>query len=461
MPAPIPAPDANLLAGLRAPWSALLAHVARVAHAQGVALWLVGGVVRDLLLGLPIARDLDLAVEGDTVALAQTLATELGGRVIAAHAAFGTATVVLNTALTSAATETLYLDLAQTRVETYPHPAALPVVQPADIMQDLFRRDFSINAMALALHPADAGLKPAELLDPCGGWHDLAAGIVRVLYDRSFDEDPTRILRGVRLASRLGLQLDPQTHNLLAAALAQGRLEATTPDRIRTELCLALAEPFPADVLRLADAWHITPHIFAPLRWSAALAARCARARACLQTGGDNGDTYQTQRETENVERNPQLLYAGLLTYDLTATECADLAARYRLPGAAARVLREVQELKLFLNRLSAPGLRNSELDRLLRAYGAIALHVVRCAETSPASDTIAHYLTNLRGVTPLLNGHALQQLGATPGPQLGQLLSELRAARLDGVLVTRDDEENWVVHRLRAIAEQRTTNDE
>ncbi len=259
----------------------LLAQAAATAQAQSAAVWLVGGVVRDLLLGVPATHDLDLAIEGDAVALAHTLAAHLGGRVAAQHEAFGTATVVVERE-----SAVLSLDLARTRTEYYPAPAALPVVHPASIRQDLFRRDFSINAMALELRSVQGRLAEGPLLDPAGGAADLRAGILRVLHERSFVDDPTRILRGLRLLVRLGMSFDQHSQALLDTALEGGSLEATSPDRVRSELCLALEEPHPAAVLQQANALHITPHIFAPLAMAdTPPPLRTQRTRRCSMPG--------------------------------------------------------------------------------------------------------------------------------------------------------------------------------
>lgn len=398
---------------------------------------LVGGVVRDLLLGRTIERDLDLVVEGNAPALAHILAAELGGQVNVAHAAFGTATVALPNPADMYTADPLLVDLATARVESYPYPAALPVVQPATILQDLGRRDFSINALAVAVRGIGMELAPAPLFDPFHGQHDLALRQLRVLHDQSFDDDPTRMLRGVRLAARLNLRLESHTQTLLQAALTRNRLEATTPDRIRTELCLALSEPQPATVLQLADAWGITPHIFASLRWSAALAQRCDRVLLTIS------------RQPSAMVTTEQV-YAGVLTYDLTASERVELAERYRLPKETARLLHEIGVVRTLRDTLLAPGLRPSEIDRQLQRFSAAALLVAACAEPPPLPDVLHHYLAELRPVTPLLDGHALQQHGVTPGPHLGQLLRDLRAARLDGLVVTRADEEAWVEASLR-----------
>lgn len=427
----------DLAVGLDPPLHRLLVRIASIAHSHGMALWLVGGVVRDLLLGRTVDRDLDLVIEGNAPALAYILAAELGGQVKVAHTAFGTATVALPNPADMHKAEPLLVDLATARVESYPHPAALPVVQPATIWQDLGRRDFSINALAVAVQAVGLELVPAPLLDPFQGHHDLAIRQLRVLHDQSFDDDPTRMLRGVRLAARLNLRLESYTQTLLQAALARNRLEATTPDRIRTELCLALSEPQPATVLQLADTWGITPHIFAPLRWSAALAQRCHRVLPTIN------------RQPSAMVAAEQV-YAGVLTYDLTASERGELVERYRLPKETARLLHEIGVVRELYDMLLAPGLRPSEIDRHLQRFSAATLLVAACAESPPIPDILHHYLAELRPVTPLLDGHALQQHGIAPGPRLGQLLRDLRAARLDGLVVTRADEQAWVDASLR-----------
>lgn len=401
---------------------ALVRQAAHVALASGASLWLVGGVVRDLLLGLPIERDLDLAVEGDAIALAHALAQEMDGTVTATHQAFGTATIAYTR---PGSLLPFFLDLATTRVESYAHPADLPTVQPAPITHDLARRDFSINAMAIEIRAISAGVELGIFLDPYGGMHDLRSGLLRVLHNQSFDDDPTRILRGVRLASRLSMHMEPHTRQLLANALQQGRMEATSPDRLRTELCLALAEPEPDDVLRRSDDLGITPHLIAPLRWSKHLAARFKQARK-----------HPIPAPIRSLRS------AGLLTYDLLAEEREHVIAHYRLPGEFARLLRDVAVAQSVAHQPPHP---NSELDTTLRRLHRVALDVVCCAEPPAVAQMIQRYIAAQDTATPLLDGHALQRMGIDPGPQVGRILRGLRAARLDGHITTRIEEEAWV----------------
>jgi len=214
---------------------AALAEVRSAAAARGENVWLVGGAVRDLLLGRA-TRDADLLVDvsGDAAALARELGKRLGAKP-RRHARFGTATLELP--------DGVRLDLARPRREAYAHPGALPEVAfPATLAEDLARRDFAIHAMALPLSSR------RRLVDPFGGRKDLAAGRIRVLHDRSFLDDPTRAYRAVRYAARLGFRLERPTARLLREAVASGAVDAVSGDRLRRECMLILSEPVTIDI---------------------------------------------------------------------------------------------------------------------------------------------------------------------------------------------------------------------
>jgi tRNA nucleotidyltransferase (CCA-adding enzyme) len=221
--------------------------------AERIPTYLVGGVVRDLLLGAAGA-DLDVAIEGDAEALADVPGYEperdelfLTGRLeVDGHK----------------------IDIAQTRAETYPSPGALPEVRSASIEEDLARRDFTVNAMA---YPLKDG---AELLDPRGGLDDLRAGRLRVLHDRSFIDDPTRALRAARYAARFGFDLDPDTAGLLAEA----DLSTVSADRVQNELQKIAAEEDPARALQLIVDWGVMPTL------DAAAPARVAEVTQLVST---------------------------------------------------------------------------------------------------------------------------------------------------------------------------------
>ncbi|MFV9505522.1 MAG: CCA tRNA nucleotidyltransferase [Oscillochloridaceae bacterium umkhey_bin13] len=410
-----PQQPTQLLARLPQAHYAVLERTVQRATPLGLRLWLVGGVVRDLLLDQPLSRDLDLAVEGDALALATTLAEAGDGRMVAAHAPFGTASIVIGAA-------GLQLDLAQTRSEHYAHPAALPQVTPAPILADLARRDFSLNAMALELRPTATGLSAGQFLDPFDGQADLARRQLRLLHANSLRDDPTRILRGLRLASRLGLEPEPDSVAQITNAATAGYLGLLSAERILAELCLALNEPRPDHVLRQADHWAITPQLVPGLSWQATLTERAER----LVLAG----------------LHEPMLWAGVLLYDQSAAALAALTARYPLPGPWATLLRTLPAL-----RDLAPSLADrppSARDRALHGYRIEAIQVLQYTEPQLAS-LLAHYLHTIRPARPLLNGDDLRRLGVKPGPAMGQLLAALRAATLDGVITTRAEAESWV----------------
>ncbi|MGH2544182.1 MAG: CBS domain-containing protein, partial [Ardenticatenaceae bacterium] len=210
----------KLAVALPPPTLALVRRVAREAHTQGHHPYLVGGIVRDLLLGVPI-RDLDIVIEGNAIAVGRWLARQLGGRVVT-HDRFGTAKWILREPgfppkepLLEAPELPEQIDLITARTEFYERPTALPQVEHASIKQDLHRRDFTINTLALSLDPAREG----QLLDFYGGMEDLQRGLIRVLHNLSFVEDPTRILRAIRFEQRFGFRLEARTEELLLASL--------------------------------------------------------------------------------------------------------------------------------------------------------------------------------------------------------------------------------------------------
>ncbi|MFC1904128.1 CCA tRNA nucleotidyltransferase, partial [Chloroflexota bacterium] len=205
-------------------------------QSQEKKLYLVGGVVRDLLLGRA-NFDLDLVVAGDAISLAQQLADIKKGKIIT-HSRFGTAKLQW---------DSWNVDFTTARSETYPRPCVLPTVKPASIREDLFRRDFTINAMAVELNAGSYG----KLLDLYGGREDLEGKLIRVLHEKSFIDDATRIWRGLRYEQRLNFKLEPFTLQLLRRDT--GYLEALSGDRVRYELEMVLKEECPEKVLCRAD----------------------------------------------------------------------------------------------------------------------------------------------------------------------------------------------------------------
>lgn len=220
----------------------LLQQIGQIAEAQGLSAYAVGGCVRDWRLGITTVKDLDVTVEGNGIATARAMAHALKGTVTT-HEAFGTATLRLPGGKGR-------VDLASCRKEIYKRPGAYPTVSPGTLEEDLFRRDFTVNAMAIALHPGRFG----ALIDPFHGARDLRQKWLRILHERSFLDDPSRILRGVRFAQRFGLRWEPGTARAARETLAAGALQWLNAGRLRREMERMLEEPDPRACLQQLEA---------------------------------------------------------------------------------------------------------------------------------------------------------------------------------------------------------------
>ncbi|MFN3929097.1 MAG: CCA tRNA nucleotidyltransferase, partial [Thermoflexus sp.] len=421
------------------PWLALVREIGATAQSMGFTAYFVGGLVRDLILNHPIV-DVDIVVEGDAIALADAMRARHGGRVVA-HRRFGTAKWLLEgvTIATPAGTvEGLKaIDFVTARREFYAHPTALPQVEPSSIKQDLHRRDFTINTLAVCLSPDRFG----ELLDFYGGLQDLQRGLIRVLHSLSFVEDPTRILRAARLEARLGFRVEPRTEELIHHAV--DLLARVSGERIRHEMDLILAEMAPERILARLEEWGALSFVMPGLQVDEWLRERFEIMRTVLDQG-----------EWQVIEGIPPerwriLAGWGLMIYRLTPTQREQAIRRLRFPAREADVLRGVHEIKGKLDQLSEP-LKPSTVAEHLDFYPVIALFVVWvAAPPGRARENLHAYAHQWRGVRPILRGDDLRRLGVPPGPMLGKLLHALRAARLDGEVRTMEDEVAFVKERL------------
>lgn len=396
---------------------AFLRLAGEVAQAQGQELYLVGGTVRDLLLGRP-NLDFDLVVEGDALRLVRQLGKASAEKVVT-HPRFGTAKFRRGD---------LSIDLVTARSETYPRPGALPEVKPGTIRDDLSRRDFSINAMAIHLSPDSFG----QLFDPHGGRIDLEQRSIRVLHDKSFIDDATRMLRALRYEHRLGFQLEQDTETLMRRD--KSMLDAISGDRIRHELELILKEELPERILHRAEVLSVLREIHPSLSGDEWLAEKLAQAR--------------------QLATPPSLLlYLSLIIYRLSGEESESLIARLSIVGAAARNLRQVLRLKAALATLASPGLPPSGIYRVLKQYSAEAITACALACDSTAiRSRLELYLSDLRHVRLFLDGEDLKIMGVAPGPRLGRILKALHEAKLDNRVSTREEEaalvRQWVATR-------------
>ena len=370
-----------------------------------------------MLLGAPI-KDLDLVIEGDAPEVARQLAAELDVRVVV-HARFGTASVVLGAG---------GIDLVTARREDYPRPAALPVVSPGSIYDDLARRDFSINALALPL----AEDQP-KVLDPLGGLDDLRRGVIRVLHSKSFADDPTRILRALRYEARFGFHLEDGTLKLLESALAQGYLGLLTGDRLRHELERVLKEDRPEPVLQRAWGLGVLASFHPSLGDEGAPARLAALAGSAAGAGGID-----------------PLAYLCSLVYPLSGGAGEALINRLNLPANWAEVVRDTIRLRELEPELAVPDMERSRLFHLVEGFSQMAaLAVSRITASAPVARRLSEFWNELRFVSPALNGGDLLAMGVPEGPLVGQVLGELQDARLDRRVATEDEERRLVRRSL------------
>jgi tRNA nucleotidyltransferase (CCA-adding enzyme) len=373
----------------------------RLGDAEGV--YLVGGAVRDLLRDTA-PLDLDLVIDGELEPVAALLGTPAK-----VHDRFETRTVAL---------DGFTYDLARARRETYERPGALPTVAPAGIEEDLDRRDFTVNAIALGVGGASRG----RLLQAPHGLRDVAAARLRVLHDASFIDDPTRLLRLARYASRLGFAVDDHTRALAAAAVAAGAPDTVSGPRLGTELRLLAGEPDPvAGFVALAELG-IDAAIASGLGiGSGARADLARRAIALVPEDGESSD-----------------LVLAVASLDVPAAELPGLLDRLAFPAARRdRIVAAATRADALARSLTTA----DTPSQIAEVVGSGPVELVALAGAMGAEAPARRWLQDLRHVRLEINGEDLLAAGLAPGPAVGAGLAAARAAKLDGRAAGRNAE--------------------
>jgi len=433
-PAKFRAPGAAALRRALPPrlW-ACIQRVVAAAEAQEAQVFLVGGPVRDLLLGRPL-RDADLTVapppgRARPAAREVAQAARRAGERVVAHRRF--ATVQFHGDWGA-------LDLATLRAERYAAPGALPITRLGTLADDLRRRDFSVNALALPLGAA-ARAAHSPLVDSGDGLADLAARQLRIFHPRSFHDDPTRALRAARLAPRLGFRLHPASRAALRCALASGALDAVSGERIRAELVKLFAEPplglDPAAALKLLQRWRVLAALAPGLSLPAAAAAPLRRLGLLLA----EGEAQRLCAGARHPQNQPQNWLAGLMLWfaPLPLPLRQRALRRLALRGKAAQRVLAYARLRGRLLRGLQRARGRGAADALLGEVPAEELLALWAGAQPPLRRHIARYAREDRHAAPLLSGGDLLRLGLR-GPEIGRALARLRAAHLDGALSSR-----------------------
>jgi tRNA nucleotidyltransferase (CCA-adding enzyme) len=428
---------------------AFLKAVSQAAHHQRVALYIVGGFVRDLLLDRP-SRDFDLVVEGDAIGLARTLTAEYGGQ-ITSHSRFGTAKWDISSIKPELVSKIREngdlvagdlpdkLDLITARTEFYERPTALPTVERSSIKLDLHRRDFTINTLALRLDGRHYG----ELHDYWGGLSDLENGLVRVLHSLSFVDDPTRMLRAVRFEQRFGFTIEIRTLQLMDEAVSL--LKQLSGDRIRHELDLILAESEAPRMLKRLGELGLLAAIHPDLPHQI------------------HSPVLPGPAEDEGLPSwNLPARYAGIpiervLTYlmwlaPLPVRTATEVANRLKMTKTARQLFQSTSQA--WHEIPDCVGKPPAEVVSYLEDYPLIALYAVRQINPDPrVRELLDQFVKEWQSVVPVANGETLKALGVPPGPQYRQILKELRSAWLNGEVVSPEAERELILKLVKGKA--------
>ncbi len=420
----------NLAAWLKERFPPEIADMLRlageVASGLGFKAYLVGGSVRDLLRGEE-NLDFDIVIEGEGIQFAKEFGQRLEAKV-RTHERFGTAQVI---------TDTMKLDVATARTEYYESPAALPKVETSSIKKDLYRRDFTINTLAVELNPRDFGL----LIDFFGGQRDLRERTIRVLHNLSFIEDPTRAFRAIRFSERFGFKLSKHTENLIKSALRMDLFDKLSGSRLYEELLLTFNETEPVRAMKRLSEYGLLRVIHRNLTFDEKL-------ESMLQSIHDTLSWFNLLFLEEKPDKGAIYLMALLSVLDAHDRETA-------------------------FERLSAPSVIKQKIDKgVLRSHELIGLlplqdpakiykamcnldietilFAMAIASQDRKKREISRYLIELRKVRPLLTGADLKAMGIMPGPIFSEILALLLEEKLRGKLKTREDEASYIMERYR-----------
>ncbi len=377
--------------------------------------YLVGGLVRDILLRRP-GIDVDVVVEGDGVEYSRALADRLEGE-LKTYDTFGTATV--------SSKDGIRVDVASARREVYEEPAALPKVAVGNLKDDMFRRDFTINSMAISVNGSDFG----QLVDFFSGENDLAKGLIRVLHDRSFEDDPTRILRAVRFETRFGFKMDSKTEQLLEDTVSRKMLERLSPERKRYEMELLLGEEKPDVSLERMRQFKIFKHLAPGLK-----APDMRHVRSISSSIDQVG---------KRLKAKPWLVYLISIADALPFSEAVNFGKSLSLRKSEIEKIIRMKMVKPEVTVLeSGDDVRPSRIYRILKGLSPEALvYFYAIQKKEVGRKRMKEFIGKYRTKRTHITGEDIKRLGITEGPIYKKILDEVLNAKIDGQVESFEDE--------------------
>jgi tRNA nucleotidyltransferase (CCA-adding enzyme) len=389
--------------------------------------YLVGGCVRDMLRGEE-NLDIDIVVEGDGIVFAKKLGERVRAKV-KFHHRFGTAQVIYQKIEDRRQKiEEVKIDVATARTEYYEFPAALPKVEMSSIKKDLYRRDFTINTLAVKLNKRDFG----QLIDFFGGQRDLKDRVIRVLHNLSFIEDPTRAFRAVRFSERFGFKLTKHTENLIKSAIKMSIFEKLSGTRLYDELMLAFNETSPIKALKRLGDYDLLKVIHPKISFSSEL-------ESLLQSVHDTIIWFELLFLNERCDKG--IIYIMALLDKLNAEERETAIARLSVPA-------NIKDRMMKGFEASGAILKNLKPDSPVEIYHLLVGHDIEVVlfsmaltQDSEKKKAISHFLLELRNIKPVLKGQDLKNLGIPPGPEYSKILRKIIEEKLIKRLQTKEDE--------------------
>ncbi len=410
---------------------ALLAEVSSLASEEKTRVYLVGGIIRDLLIGYPPEQDLDFVVIGDAVDFTFKLQNKLGGS-IRHFNQFGTASLDLD--------HGIRLDLVTARKEFYTSPAALPRIEKSGLKNDLFRRDFTINTMACSLEAENYG----DFIDYYNGKKDLEKSVIRVLYQHSFIDDPLRILRAVRFEQRYKFEIEPKTLQLLHKAAQKKVLNKVSRQRLNQELKLIYREPSPVKILKRLYDLNLMPFLYPEAEI--------------------DQETWQTLFKLEEAlswvqsrgwEEDPdfEVAYLSGLLCNLESQVRSAIIKKLHLSREREDTIKKsCEEAPAVLEKLNQSDLNPSAVVNYLEPLPVEAILLAYTqTDNIKVREHLKLYMDGLRYIRPRLRGGDLKELGVKPGPLYREIIDNLKQAVLDGEVRTPQEELDFVINYLKA----------
>lgn len=417
----------------------IISEMARLAEDEGCKAYLVGGFVRDLLLGVK-NLDIDIVIEGDALRFAR-YASEKMGATLVEHRKFGTAALIMPNSPEDGAR--VKIDIATARKEFYKHPAALPSVEFSSMKNDLYRRDFTINAMAVSIIRKDFG----RLIDFFGGVKDLSRKRIRVLHEKSFIDDPTRIFRAVRFEQRYDFKIDDRTARLIKNAVKARMFNKVSGERLREEIVLLLKEKEPLRAIKRMNDLHELRFISPKMRFGAKEEALCGRVKKMI---GIYGAGFLVKRSLDLW-----LIYFMAMIDRLSLNDALKVCDRFVIRrGDRLRIISAKKSGEKIIRFLSGKGkIAPSKVYRALEplSYETLIFLTAKCADRL-FGGRVKDFLTKYNGVRLSVAGADLKRLGAVPGPCFTMILKKTLYAKIDGNALTKQDELLFAEKEIKRI---------